>query len=535
VSAAIPFKLTVAGLDAAFNLGAIDLNVTHVQLGSGNRLANGNETALVTPQEYVAISGHFEVSVGQHRIAAVVPGSASAYQVSEIGLWSGVPGAGGSVLAFYWSLATGYIAHKDAGIDFNFEDDILFGGVVPGNITIVADTEFNALAMLVAHEAEADPHAQYATKSGLQGQAYTAFTTTGTSTAFVGAVTPAITAYAANQRFRVKFHEAITEASTLNINALGAKSIKQYDYAGNKVNAAIAANQLVDVEYDGTDLVLLNTTTNGNGVVSKSVAGNTNVTLTATELNASVLVLTGEITGNINVIFPNNQKPITVVNSTTGAFSATCKTEGGTGATVSRYSNQIFYGDGTNLVPVNATRDIQQFTSNGTFVVPAGVATVYVSMCGGGGGGAGGDNSGYGGGGGGGARSYYRSAVTVTPGQSIAITIGAAGAAGTLQGSGSAGGTTSFGALLSASGGGGAPYALSTTTGGSAGGAGGAAGSHGTNNGIGGAGGGSFFGSGGGGGFGSGGAAAGYGAGGGGGRYASAGGAGSAGFCLVEW
>lgn len=159
----LPFKLTAAGLDASFNLGAINLNVTHVQTGSGNRLPNGNEVALVTPEETTVISGHFEVSAGQHRIAAVVAGSASVYTISEIGLWSGVPGGIGSVLVFYWSLATGYIAVKSAGIDFNFEDDISFGGVVPGNITIVADTQFNALAMLAAHEAAADPHPVYAT------------------------------------------------------------------------------------------------------------------------------------------------------------------------------------------------------------------------------------------------------------------------------------------------------------------------------------------------------------------------------------
>jgi hypothetical protein len=159
----LPFKLTAAGLDASFNLGAIALNVTHVQTGSGNRLANGNEVALVTPQETAVISGHFEVSAGQHRIAAIVAGSASVYTISEIGLWSGVPGAGGSVLVFYWSLATGYITVKSAGIDFNFEDDITFGGVVPGNITIVADTQFNSLAMLAAHEADLNAHPAFTT------------------------------------------------------------------------------------------------------------------------------------------------------------------------------------------------------------------------------------------------------------------------------------------------------------------------------------------------------------------------------------
>ena len=160
----LPFKLTAAGIDASFNLGAIALNVTHVQTGSGNRLANGNEVALVTPQETAVISSYFEVSAGQHRIAAIVAGSASVYLISEIGLWSGVPGAVGSVLVFYRSLATGHIAVKSANIDFNFEDDIAFGGVVPGDITIVADTQFNALAMLAAHEANPNAHTSVTTQ-----------------------------------------------------------------------------------------------------------------------------------------------------------------------------------------------------------------------------------------------------------------------------------------------------------------------------------------------------------------------------------
>jgi hypothetical protein len=161
----LPFTLTAAGIDAAFDLGAINLDVTHVQIGDGNKTPNGTEVALVSPQESAVISGHFEVAAGQHRIAAVIVGSASSYNISEIGLWSGAPGDVGSVLVFYWALATGHVAVKSASIDFNFENDMLFGGVVPENITIVADTEFNALAMLALHEAEDDPHAQYHLKT----------------------------------------------------------------------------------------------------------------------------------------------------------------------------------------------------------------------------------------------------------------------------------------------------------------------------------------------------------------------------------
>lgn len=90
-----------------------------------------------------------------------------------------------------------------------------------------------------------------------QAQPYTAFTTTGATGAFVLTPSPAIAAYAANQRFRVKFHAVGNGSDTLNVSALGIKGLKQYDSAGNKVAPTIAANQLVDVEYDGVDFVLL--------------------------------------------------------------------------------------------------------------------------------------------------------------------------------------------------------------------------------------------------------------------------------------
>lgn len=91
----------------------------------------------------------------------------------------------------------------------------------------------------------------------IQKQTYVAFTTAGAAPNFTLTPSPAITAYAAGQRFRVKFHAAGSGADVLNVNALGNKSIKQYDTAGAKVAAVIAANQLADVEYDGVDFVLL--------------------------------------------------------------------------------------------------------------------------------------------------------------------------------------------------------------------------------------------------------------------------------------
>lgn len=90
-----------------------------------------------------------------------------------------------------------------------------------------------------------------------QLQLTTAFTTAGTAPNFTLTPVPAPTALTANLRFRVKFHAAGAGSNVINIAGLGNKSVKQYDSTGSKVAATIVANQLADIEYDGTDLVIL--------------------------------------------------------------------------------------------------------------------------------------------------------------------------------------------------------------------------------------------------------------------------------------
>ena len=125
----------------------------------------------------------------------------------------------------------------------------------------------------------------------------------------------------------------------------------------------------------------------------------------------------------------------------------------------------IFEGWSTKTVVKSAI-----YTKSGSWTVPANVTSVNVFLFGGGGG-AGytshtgdSDNSGTGYGGGGGSGRMAKSTLTVTPGQSIAITIGAGGARGSAGGTGGTGGTTSFGTLLSAQGGSGGGSGASTSS-----------------------------------------------------------------------
>ena len=567
MSVALQFKLTQTGQAAVWNANntGTSLNLTHIQFGSGNRAPSGTETALLSPQQAVAIAAGFSVSSTQIRMSAIFTGNQN-YVIREVGLWAGDPAVGGSQLVGYWSQAAGDLAMKSPGVDFIFSHDMTLDAAVPaGSLTILADNAQSAmLAMITAHEAKADPHPQYTTNAevnaliearvgdyvastnvgnaytvaldpvvtaytaktafafkasaantgattlnagggakalvredgtamvagdiasgavvtvvfdtatdsfrvtemvasqvaaAIQRQAYTAFDTAGAAPSFTLTAAPAITAYAAGQRFRVKFGVAGNGSDTLNVNALGAKSLKQYDRAGAKVAAVITAGQLADVEYDGVDFVILD--------------------------------------------------------------------------------------------PLPSAGGQQIFTASGTFTVPAGVSRVFVSLVGGGGGGAGAiSGAPYTPGGGGAGGVQYRVPLAVTPGQAIAVTIGAGGAAGLgsnyggsyANSNGASGGASSFGALLTVSGGGGGRCQSGDSGGGSPGtsnfaGWGGSGSDGPSSRPDGGAGGSNIF------------CApsftghgpkpaVGYGAGGGGGRatsYLERGGNGASGICIVEW
>lgn len=126
--------------------------------------------------------------------------------------------------------------------------------------------------------------------------------------------------------------------------------------------------------------------------------------------------------------------------------------------------NVTQYQRAAGIATTSGVPTIQVISANGTYTAPAGLRMATVELVGGGGGGSGAAASDRGNGGGGGGYGK-RLILAASIGASQAVTIGAAGAAGAAGANvGAAGGTTSFGALLSATGGGGG------VTGGTAGG-----------------------------------------------------------------
>lgn len=78
----------------------------------------------------------------------------------------------------------------------------------------------------------------------------------GAANAYVITPSPAVTAYTTGQIFTFKATNANTTTSTLNVSALGVKTIKKLG-ATNLASGDIAAGSIVEVEYDGTNFQML--------------------------------------------------------------------------------------------------------------------------------------------------------------------------------------------------------------------------------------------------------------------------------------
>ena len=88
---------------------------------------------------------------------------------------------------------------------------------------------------------------------------------------------------------------------------------------------------------------------------SISIAGTGNYTLAGSELNRIAYNFTGLLTGNRAVIVPNTVQQYWVTNSTTGSYTLTVKTSGGTGITISAGQRGIFYCDGSDVVDADTS------------------------------------------------------------------------------------------------------------------------------------------------------------------------------------
>lgn len=201
---------------------------------------------------------------------------------------------------------------------------------------------------------------------------------TGTANAYVITPLPAITAYAVGQIFSFLAAHTNTTASTLNVNALGAKNIfrNQNGTTAACTGNEILASALVVVEYDGTQFQIIsslpNTLSTSAGVIYYAAGGGSANTYTASP-SPALLAYTAGIT--INVTIANTSTGTSTLNvSGLGAKTIT-KLNGTTNITkgdlVSGSTYQFVY-DGTNFaveVPTQTLNGISTITASSSAIV----------------------------------------------------------------------------------------------------------------------------------------------------------------------
>jgi len=90
-------------------------------------------------------------------------------------------------------------------------------------------------------------------------------------------------------------------------------------------------------------------------LLTKSVTGGANVTLTANEAANSAYEFVGVLSANINVIVPSVIRTMPVRNLTTGSYSLTIKTSAGLGVTIPQGTSNSLYCNGIDVVSAGSS------------------------------------------------------------------------------------------------------------------------------------------------------------------------------------
>jgi hypothetical protein len=159
------------------------------------------------------------------------------------------------------------------------------------------------------------------TLNGFAGAILVTATETGTASAHVLTPTTALVGYATGTMLLYRPSNAGTGALTVNVSALGAKSVKTI-MGADPTSGDVTANQPILLMYDGTNFVLLcgsaflgktgNQTLTGNLAITGSVTGTTGT------FSGPVTGTTGTFSGSVTGTTGTFSGPVT---GTTGTFS----------------------------------------------------------------------------------------------------------------------------------------------------------------------------------------------------------------------
>lgn len=207
---------------------------------------NQGMAQLIKDVDNLISQGHGEVyaadTVGTDAYAITLVPAITAYAVGQVfNFKAGTPNMGPATLAVNGLTAITIRKNNDQTLDNN---DIEAGQIV----TVVYDGTYFQMQSQVAN--------LFSSIVGIQNGQYIYAADSVGSDSYAITLSPAPTAYAIGQIFYFKAGTLNTGPASLNINALGARTIKKA-YNSDLQTGDILANQIVQVVYDGTNFQMM--------------------------------------------------------------------------------------------------------------------------------------------------------------------------------------------------------------------------------------------------------------------------------------
>ena len=140
--------------------------------------------------------------------------------------------------------------------------------------------------------------------NGIQNSTYAYAETTGSGSAYILTLTPAITSLAEGQKFMAKANHTNTGASTMDISGLGTVAI-QKPTGGALVAGNIQADDIYVFHYDGTDLQILNPNLTPNKGDINIGSGSGNSVILPAGADGTTLVFDSGETSGVKVSYQN--------------------------------------------------------------------------------------------------------------------------------------------------------------------------------------------------------------------------------------
>ena len=124
--------VTQAGLTAAFNAdqSGLQIEITHIALGSGQWTPDETATALMTEEQRVPVAAGQVIPPNQLHVSALIDGP-DEYWINEFGII-----ADGSVLFAVWSDPANPLTYKASNVRTVFNHGLILRAFPPGSITV---------------------------------------------------------------------------------------------------------------------------------------------------------------------------------------------------------------------------------------------------------------------------------------------------------------------------------------------------------------------------------------------------------------